>query len=208
MKKFLTLLSVLALALVAAFSLVACGDNTPPIDNEPEAPVTGESKSLVVYFSRSGNTQKLANWIADMSDSEIFRVVTEEEYPSDYNSLAEKAKEQLDNGIRPELSTHIEKDIFAEYDTIFLGFPVWWYDLPMPMWSFLEEYDFTGKTIIPYFTHHGSSSGASSISTIKRLCPTATVNDNYLSIYDERIDSAESSAKTWLTELGYYASEN
>ena len=82
-------------------------------------------------------------------------------------------------------------------------YPIWWYDLPMPMWTFLEAYDLSGKTIIPYFTHNGSSSGAASIDTIEELCPNSTVkSDDYLSVADKSVEDAESEVKEWISKIG------
>ena len=187
---------------MATLSLVACGGGGNAIDNNPEKPVTGDSKILVAYFSWSGNTQQLANWVAEKSDGELFRIVPEEAYASDFDGCADRAQTELRNGTRPPLSSHIEEEIMAEYDVIFVGFPIWWYDLPMPVWTFLEEYDLSGKTIIPFFSHNGSSSGASSISTIKRLCPDSTVVDDYLSVRGSSVSSAESQVTSWINDLG------
>lgn len=201
MKKLIKILAA-AIACVATLSLVACGGGGNAIDNNPEKPVTGDSKILVAYFSWSGNTQQLANWVAEKSDGELFRIVSEEAYASDFDGCADRAQTELRNGTRPPLSSHIEEEIMAEYDVIFVGFPIWWYDLPMPVWTFLEEYDLSGKTIIPFFSHNGSSSGASSISTIKRLCPDSTVVDDYLSVRGSSVSSAESQVTSWINDLG------
>lgn len=83
------------------------------------------------------------------------------------DDCADRAKNELDNGIRSEISEHINGDIMKQYDVIYIGFPVWWYDLPMPVWTFLEEYDLSGKTVITFFSHNGSSNGAGSLETIK-----------------------------------------
>ena len=92
----------------------------------------------------------------------------------------------------------------AGYDTIFLGFPIWWYDLPMPVWTFLEEYDFSGKTVIPFFTHNGSSSGAGSLGTLEKLLPSATVRTgDALSIAGNSVSGAENKVDSWLSGLGY-----
>ena len=117
---------------------------------------------------------------------------------------ANRAQDELNNGTRPPLSSHIDQEVMEQYDVIFVGFPIWWYDLPMPVWSFLEEYDLSGKTIIPFFTHNGSSSGASSISTVAELCPDSTVlTDDYFTYSGNNVDEAESAVDEWLTELGY-----
>ena len=117
--------------------------------------------------------------------------------------LFERAQDELNDGIRPELTDLPEADVIAQYDTILLGFPIWWYDLPMPVWTFLEAYDFSGKTIIPYFTHNGSTGGASSLDTIEKLCPNSTVrSDDALSLWGDRVEGSEETVKEWLDGLG------
>lgn len=89
----------------------------------------------------------------------------------------------------------------AGYDVIYLGFPIWWYDLPTPVWTFLEEYDLSGKTIIPFFSHNGSSSGANSLSRLTELAKGADVRtDDALSIRGSSVNSSEAEAKKWAAE--------
>ena len=178
-------------------------DNTDDsTDNTPEESTAGDSNILVAYFSWSGNTQQVANWISDKTGGELFRITPEVDYTED--DVFDRAQEELNSGTRPPLSSHIDSETMAEYDVIFVGFPIWWYDLPMPVWSFLEEYDLSGKTIIPFFTHNGSSSGASSISTVAELCPDSTVlTDDYFTHSGNNVANAESDVDEWLTELGY-----
>ncbi len=200
-------LSILAFVLCVAclFTFSACGKNNDDkgaVDNDPEETVTGDANILVAYFSWSGNTQQVARWISDKTGGEIFRITPEVAYTNE--DVFDRAKNELDNGVRPPLSSHIEADVMAEYDVIFVGFPIWWYDLPTPVWSFLEEYDLSGKTVIPFFTHNGSSSGAGSISTVTELCPNSTVlTDNYFTYSGNNVANAESTVDEWLTELGY-----
>lgn len=205
MKRLIKILSAAVIACIMAVTFAACGGGGDAIDNNPETPVTGESKILVAYFSWSGNTQTLANMVAEKSGGELFRIVPEVAYTND--DVYDRAKAELDNGTRPPLSEHIDEEVMAQYDVIFVGFPIWWYDLPMPVWTFLEEYDLSGKTIIPFFSHNGSSSGASSISTVKRLCPDSTVVDNYLSIRGSSVSGAESQVTNWINNLGIIAEE-
>lgn len=190
------------------FCLSACGNKNGSGegtvgDNTLEIPVTGESKVLVAYFSWSGNTQQIARWIAEKTGGDIFRIVPEVPYATDFNGCADRAQTELNNGTRPPLSEHIDKDIMAEYDVVFVGFPIWWYDLPMPVWTFLEEYDFAGKTVIPFFIHNGSSSGASSVSTVNKLCPNSNVlTDKYYSHSGNSVSGAEGTVDSWLAGLG------
>lgn len=159
---------------------------------------------LVVYFSWSGNLHKMANWIADETGGDIIRVEAKEAYPEDYNSTADRAKDEQDEGIRPEITVSLSAEELAKYDTIFIGFPVWWYDLPMPMWTFLEGHDLSGKTVIPFFSHEGSSNGAGSLDTIERLAEGADFRrDDYLSIRGGSVADSEADVREWVKELGY-----
>ena len=192
-----------ALCVASLFGMAACGNNAQSTDNMPETPVTGDSEILVAYFSWSGNTQQVARWIAEKTDADIFRIVPEIPYTND--DVFDRAQDELNNGTRPALAEYIDEAIMAEYDVVFVGFPVWWYDLPMPVWTFLEEYDFSGKTVIPFFTHNGSSSGAGSVSTVAELCPNANVlTGDYFSYRGSNVDGAENTVEEWLSELGYY----
>lgn len=162
--RFLALI-VAALTLLACLS--ACGGGRSAVDNDPEKAVGG--KILVAYFSWSGHGQQMARWIAEETGGELFRIVPAKAYGEDFNSCADRAKKELDEGTRPTLSEHIDAATMAQYNVIYLGFPIWWYDLPMPVWTFLEEYDLSGKKIIPFFSHNGSMGGANSLNRISEL---------------------------------------
>ena len=92
----------------------------------------------------------------------------------------------------------------AQYETVFFGFPVWWYDLPMSMWTFLESYDWGGKTIIPFFSHEGSSNGAGALPTVEKLAVGATVRSgDALSIRGGSVASSEDAVRDWVKGLSY-----
>ena len=161
-------------------------------------------KILVVYFSYTGHLDSMAHWIADETGGDIVRVTAKETYPDDYNATVDRAKKEQDDGTRPEIEVDLTADQLAEYDTIFFGFPVWWYDLPMPMWTFLEGYDFSGKTIIPFISHEGTSNGGSAFQNMKKLAAGADVRfDDYLSIRGGKVDSSEQEVRSWVIGLGY-----
>ena len=133
---------------------------------------------------------------------ELFRIVPEESYGEDYEACADRAKNELDNGIRPELSSHIDADIMAQYDVIYIGFPVWWYDLPMPVWTFLEEYNLEGKTVIPFFSHNGSANGANSVNRVTELAEGAAVlSDEALSLRGSDVGDSETKVKEWAAKF-------
>lgn len=180
-------------------------------------PVGG--KSLVVYFSVPetdgvdassgasrvlsggkvmGNTQYVAAVIAEATGSDLFEIKTVRTYPGSHKALIDAAKEEIDGNARPELAAHIENP--EDYDVVFVGFPNWWYDMPMPLYTFFDEYDFGGKTLVPFCTHGGSRfSGA--IQTIRELEPRATVLDGYAVARDRVADSKDSVLK-WLDKVG------
>ena len=165
---------------------------------------TAENKILVVYFSWSGHLDSMAHWVADETRGDLYRVTAKDPYPENYNQTADRAKQEQDNDVRPEIVVDITEEQMAQYDTVFFGFPVWWYDLPMSMWTFLESYDFSGKTIIPFFSHEGSSNGAGALPTIEKLAEGATVkSDDALSIRGGKVDGSESDVRAWVQGLGY-----
>lgn len=174
--------------------------NAPENSSETAQEISTENGSniLVAYFSWSGNGKQMAEWVADEVGGDLFRIVPEEAYSDDYNACADRAKNELDDEIRPALSSHIEADKMAGYDTVYLGFPIWWYDLPMPVWTFLEEYDFSGKTVIPFFSHNGSSGGANSLNRIGELIPNANYRkDDVLSLPGRSVADSESTVREW-----------
>lgn len=165
---------------------------------------TAENKILVVYFSWSGHLDSMAHWVADETGGDLYRVTAKDPYPENYNQTADRAKQEQDNDVRPEIVVDITEEQMAQYDTVFFGFPVWWYDLPMSMWTFLENYDFSGKTIIPFFSHEGSSNGAGALPTIEKLAEGATVrSDDALSIRGGKVDGSENDVREWVKGLNY-----
>ncbi len=157
---------------------------------------------LVVYFSRSGNTESVAERIAERTGADMFEIVTVQIYPEDYNELLDFARNEQRENARPELAEHIENmDI---YDVIFLGYPNWWGDMPMPLYSFLDEYDLSGKTIMPFVTS-GGSGFSRTIRSVEDAEPEATVLEG-LSIRDRRVhDGATDRAiEEWIDGSGLF----
>lgn len=118
-----------------------------------------QSGILIAYFSHTGNTEVIAGMIAEYTGGELFQVETTTVYPDEYNDLIEQAHQEQNDDARPELASSVE-DMDA-YDTIFIGYPNWWGTMPMTMFTFLESYDFSGKTVVPFCTHEGSALGSS-----------------------------------------------
>lgn len=156
--------------LIAYFSVPENVD-TDGIDANSGASIVVKNKDVL------GNMQYMAMTIQEAIGGELFRIETKEKYPLEHETLVNQAKEEQNEEVRPELATHIEN--VEQYDIIFLGYPNWWGDMPQPLYTFLEEYDFSGKTIIP-FNSHGGSGFSNTIEEIKKLQPNATVKDDGL----------------------------
>ena len=172
--------------------------------SDPSDTQTADNKILVVYFSWSGHLDSMAHWVADETGGDLYRMTAKDPYPDDYNQTADRAKQEQDNDERPEIMIDLTEEQMVQYDTVFFGFLVWWYDLPMSMWTFLESYDFSGKTIIPFFSHEGSSNGAGALPTIEKLAEGATVrSDDVLSIRGGSVADSEEDVREWVQGLGY-----
>jgi flavodoxin len=168
------------------------------------------SKVLIAFFSRKGqnyvsgsiknlpvgNTEIVAGMIQEITGGDIFKIDTVKDYPADYTQTTNVAQDELSAKARPELTAKV--DNMDEYDTIVLGYPNWWGAMPMAVYTFLEEYDFSGKTILPYCTHEGSGLSATE-REIARKCPKATVRSG-LSILGTNAGSAKKNVENWLNK--------
>jgi len=166
------------------------------------------SKSLIVYYSRKGenylngnivnltvgNTEVVAKKIQSLTGSDLFEIDTVKPYPNDYTETTNVAKDEKRGNARPKLTATVEN--IDSCDIIYLGYPNWWGTFPMAVFTFLESYDFSGKTIIPFCTHEGSGIGSSE-RDIKKLCPDAKVLSG-LAIRGGSVNSADNIIKSWL----------
>lgn len=159
--------------------------------------VAGASR-VAVNGEVLGNNEYIAQIIQRETGGELFSIETVQDYPTTHDPLLEFAYNEKADNARPELATQIEN--LDSYDVIFLGYPNWNADLPMPLYTFLEEYDFSGKTIIP-FTTHGGSGFSRTIQTISDLQPNATVISDGLSISRNSVSGAESDVVNWVSGL-------
>lgn len=171
---------------------------TEPESGEGNQPDGEGSRALVVYFSWSGNTENVANSIAAQTGADMFRIVPAEPYVDDYNTLLEIASEEKQNGARPEIADSIED--LGQYDVIYAGFPNWWGDMPMILYSFFDSYDLSGKTIAPFCTSGGSGL-SDTVNSIKALEPEAEVLEG-LHIRDSASSDPDSAVGEWLERLG------
>lgn len=172
-----------------------------------------ENKSLVVYFSRTGeqygvgvidkgNTAIVADMIIAETGADSFEIVPKtDNYPTTYDALTDYAKEEQNNNARPEIKDTVNS--FDSYDTIYFGYPIWWGDLPMICYTFLESYDFSGKTIVPFCTHAGSGN-AGTQSKIQSVVPDAEVKE-VLTVTgtdaQNNQDSVKATVSEWLSGM-------
>ena len=147
---------------------------------------------------QTGNTEIIAKKIVDITGGDLFKIDTIKTYPADYTETTNVARDELRSNARPEL-THKVKDM-SDYDVVYLGYPNWWGTCPMAIFTFLESYDFSGKTIVPFCTNEGSGLGRS-IMDIKKVCPKSNVLKG-LSIRGSEVRNIQNELKMWLKELG------
>lgn len=153
-------------------------------------------KVLIAYFSWSGNTKGVAEEIQKQTGADIFEISPVKPYSSDYNTVLMEAQEDQHNQARPELNGYV--DNMDDYDIILLGYPNWWASIPMPIASFLEEYDFSGKEIIPFCSHGGGRFGQS-ITAIAKLAPDANIGEG-LSVHYSGGGSLPDDVSQWLSQ--------
>lgn len=166
------------------------------------------SRTLVAFYSRAdenyfggsyryievGNTEVIAKMVAEAADADLFKIEQKIPYSKDYESCIAEAKEDKKNSARPELVSCI--DSIDDYDTIYLGYPNYWGTMPMAVFTFLEGFDFSGKTVRPFCTHEGSGLG-SSVSDLRRICPNATIGKG-LDIVGSTVNSARPKVDKWV----------
>ena len=171
------------------------------------------SKILVAYFSRAdenynvgtvkiGNTQIIAEYIAAEVGADSFHIETVTPYPANYKECCDVAKQELADKARPKISGTVD---LSQYDTVFLGYPIWWGDLPMAVYTFIERYDWSGKTVIPFNTHEGSGASGT-YAKIADAMPGAAVPDGIAikgKSAQEFSDKMRQSVRDWLDGLGF-----
>ena len=167
--------------------------------SQEETQRTG-TKALVVYFSATGNTKAVAETLAELKGADIYEIVPEQPYTDEdlnYNDRTTRATaEQNDPDARPAIQGSITE--FEQYEVVYVGYPNWWASIPMPIASFLEEYDFTGKTIIPFCSHGGGRFGQS-LTAIAKLAPDARMGEG-LSVHYSGGNSLPDDVAEWLKE--------
>lgn len=198
MKKLLA--SIMAVMLVLAMTSCS-GGNSGASGDDQAAQQNTDVRSIVVYFSCTGNTKAVAEEVAAQTGSELHEIVPEEPYTEEdlnYNNDNCRANIEMNNPeSRPAISNTIEN--FSEYDTIYIGYPIWWGSLPRIMNTFLDTYDFSGKTIVPFCTS-GSSSISQSVSVIREAEPEAQIKKG-LQISSAGADDSSYEVRKWLEEI-------
>lgn len=186
------IVKVLLLAVVFASCLCAVGFSR-------DAGNSG-SRVLIVYFSKTNNTATVAREVQKQVGGDLFQVETQQPYPDDYRETTDVASVEQKNNARPALARTMSAEDMAKYDVIFIGYPNWWGTLPMAMFTFLEQYDLSGKTVIPFCTHEGSGLGRGP-ADLARLCPDATIGKG-LAVRGGFVGQASGNISGWLRELG------
>lgn len=153
---------------------------------------------LIAYFSWDGNTRGVAEEIQRQTGADLFEIQLVHPYSTDYNTVLEQAQRDQNQQARPALSAHVEN--MEQYDTVILGYPNWWASIPMPVASFLEEYDFSGKTILPFCSHGGGGLGQSQ-TAIAKLAPDANMAEG-LSIHYSGGSGMPDDVSAWLDANG------
>nr|WP_300306472.1 flavodoxin [uncultured Anaerostipes sp.] len=144
-----------------------------------------------------GNVEELAGWVQEETGGDLFSIRVTDPYPSDWDDCLERANEERGDDARPELEENVEN--LDDYDTVYLGYPNWWYGVPMALLSFLEENDLSGKQVY-LFCSHGTGGLANSVDIITDALPDAEISDNIFDCYEEDASSSENDIKQWVSQ--------
>lgn len=231
MKRFIALLTVCVFLVMLAGcdnrqkNLAGSADTNrqPESENTKQTENSSgkEGKILIAYFTAAENSgvdavssasyttinntavgrlRAVADMIQESAGGDLFSIRTSVVYPADGQELIDFASDEQESDARPELTSQIEN--LDEYETVFVGFPTWWYDMPQVMYSFFDEYDFSGKTIIPFNVHNGSGFSGT-IETIEELEPDASVVTDGFTVSEQDVADAADDVADWLNGLGY-----
>lgn len=172
---------------------------------EAEETGNGTGNILIAYFSWSGNTEAVAGMIQEEMGGDLFEIAPAEPYTEDCDTLLEIAQTEQQEEARPELAAQVEN--WDSYDIIFVGYPNWWYGVPMALLSFLEQNDLSGKQVY-LFCSHGTGGLANSVELITEAAPAAEISDNIFDCYEEEAASSEEEIRSWVGELGFGTDES
>ena len=205
MKKVIAILSAFALML----SMAACSGQENLQGGDPYGALGDSLENAdvdaIVYASitmmdgkAQGNVETMAKMIESVTGGDLFSIQTTQKYPVSYDELIDLGGEEKNQNTRPELATHV--DNIEQYDMIFLGYSNWWYDIPMAMYSFLEGYDLSGKTVIPFASSAGAGFSGT-ISTIQEMQPNAAIVEDGLHVPMEDIVEGREQIEEWISSL-------
>lgn len=186
-----------------------------------EEPIAGESGVLIAYFSWAQNAvmadgadavtspsvsdprnvQQLAGWIQEETGGDLFSIQVTDPYPRDWDACLERANQEWGDNARPQLAEP-QVEGLEQYDTVFLGYPNWWYGVPMALLSFLEQNDLSGKDVY-LFCSHGTGGLARSVEQITEAAPDAIISDNIFDCYEEEAPASQEDIQAWVAELGF-----
>ena len=145
-----------------------------------------------------GNAAKLASWIQQEVGGDLHSIVVEEPYSSDYDECLDRAADEKAENARPALASHV--DNMEDYDIVFLGLPNWWYTLPMPVLTFVEEYDWSGKTVVPFVTH-GTGGLSGTIRDLTAALPEDVTIPEPIGVYRPEVDDSQPAVQEWIAGL-------
>lgn len=215
MKKLLTFI----LSATLIFTMTACtGNNSNEEQNAQQNNTSAETVSeetnetneedldtaqqgnhtLVAYFSWSGNTEQMAKMIQENTGADLFEISPATAYTDDYNALLDQAQQEQSDNARPEISAEVEN--WNDYDVVFVGYPNWWNDAPMIIYTFLESYDWSGKTLIPFCTSGGSGFGQS-LDSVEESSAGAVMGEG-LHVMGDDVEGAQEDVTEWISALG------
>lgn len=200
------------LAAIVALLTMSCtaSANQSTMNNQDETSMDNKGKTLVVFFSHAGenysvgnievgNTKVVADYISEMTGADQFEIVADKDYDMPYMQLIEVAKQEANNHELPPMVGKLEN--VDQYDTVFIGGPVWWGTYPQVMFTFFRDYDLNGKTLIPFTTHEGSGL-ASCVEDVKEAYPNADVKPGF-AIYGHEVRSGRNKVEKWLKSLEF-----
>ena len=215
-----TLLTILMTTMMLL--LTACGggnaqtgaDTSAQKETQTTSSARSDQRVLVAYFSRAdentggvgyiekGNTKILAEMIAERTHGDLFEIKAVKPYPKEYRPATEAAKQEKEENARPEIVGELPD--LSKYDVVFLGYPIWWSDMPMPVYTFLDRENFAGKIILPFCTHEGS--GLSGTDRTIADTTKTEVKDGFAlagHIAQNSPDDARSALYEWMEKQGY-----
>jgi flavodoxin len=198
------------LILAFAFLISGCSSSQKKEINREADTTSKPANVLIVYLSRTNNTKAIAEIIHQQIGGKLVALELEKPYPENYQATVQQVAKENETGFLPPLKTKI--DSIEKYDVVFIGFPTWGMQMPPPMKSFLHEYDFSGKTVVPFNTNAGYGIG-SGFQSVKQLCPNSTIPDGfttkggverdgvYFVMEGEKLKKAETEVKAWLKKI-------